>query len=79
MNDTWRLGNYNLLPKLERLDIPTLIIHGDYDFVPIECTQHIARAIAGSHLVVLKDCGHFSYLEHPDAVYYHISAFFLGK
>ncbi len=79
MNDTWRLGNYNLLPKLERLDIPTLIIHGDYDFVPIECTQHIARAIAGSRLVVLKDCGHFCYLEYPDAVYYHISAFFLGK
>ena len=57
---------YNLLPALTRLRIPTLILHGDYDFVPVACAAHIAEAIPGARLVVLRDCGHFSYLERPD-------------
>lgn len=75
MQETWWASDYNLLPKLSQLHIPTLVIHGDYDFVPVECVAHIAQAIPGARLVVLSDCGHFSYLEHPDPVRQEISAF----
>jgi proline iminopeptidase len=74
--ETWALSDYDLLPKLTRLSIPTLVIHGDYDFVPTACSAHIAQAISEAHLVVLKDCGHFSYMERPDQVRQELTDFF---
>ena len=73
---TWSLSEYNLLPKLNQLTIPTLVLHGEYDFVPLACAIHISQAIPGSRLVVLKECGHFSYLECPDEVHKVIADFF---
>jgi proline iminopeptidase len=64
-DQTWNRPDYDLRPGLGRLKAPTLVIHGDGDFVPLECSEHIARAVPGARLVVLEDCGHFSYLEKP--------------
>ncbi len=77
-DETWALSDYNLLPQLAPLRIPTLVLHGDYDLVPVECAAHIAQAIPGARLVVLRDCGHFSYLECPDQVRKEIGDFFHG-
>lgn len=68
MNDTWLSSGYNLLPKLERLNIPTLVIYGDHDFIPSVISEHIAGAIPRARMVTLKGCGHFAYLECPSAV-----------
>jgi pimeloyl-ACP methyl ester carboxylesterase len=37
---------------------------------------HIAEAIPGARLVVVRDCGHYSYLERPDAVRQALDEFF---
>jgi proline iminopeptidase len=74
--ETVELPGYNLLPELTRLRMPTLVLHGDYDFVPVACAAHIAEAIPGACLVVLRDCGHFSYMERPDEVRAALSEFF---
>jgi proline iminopeptidase len=66
VNETWLSGGYNLLPQLKELDVPTVVIHGEQDFIPVECAAHIAEAIPGAQLVVLKGCGHFSFLECPE-------------
>jgi proline iminopeptidase len=79
MEETWFRSDYDLLPKLTKLNIPTLVISGDYDFIPAECASHIAEAIPKARLVVLKDCGHFSYLERPDQVHKKIDDFFETK
>jgi proline iminopeptidase len=63
MHDTWEAPGYDLLPKLRSLRIPTLVITGDHDFIPVEVAEHIAQAIPNAKLVTLKDCGHFTYLE----------------
>ena len=68
MKETWLSSEYDLLPKLKRLSTPTLVIHGDYDFIPVECAEHIVSAIPEARFVVLEDCGHFSYIECPDEV-----------
>jgi proline iminopeptidase len=75
-DQTWISSEYNLLPQLKQLNIPTLIMHGDHDFIPIECAVHIAQAIPGTRFVLLKECGHFSYLECPNEVRKEIVAFF---
>jgi proline iminopeptidase len=73
---TWNKSEYDLMPKLNRLTIPTLILYGEDDFVPFTCITHIAQAIPGARLVVLTGCGHFSYLECPDGVQKEIANFF---
>jgi proline iminopeptidase len=79
MNETWASPNgYDLHPKLKSLNIPALVISGDHDFFPF-AAEHIAQAIPGASLVMLKDCGHFSYLECPAPLRDQIDAFFRGR
>jgi proline iminopeptidase len=79
MNDTWSSPDYDLLPKLKSLRIPTLVISGDHEFIPAATAEHITQAVPNAHMVTLKDCGHFSYLECPAAVREQIDAFFRAK
>jgi len=68
MRETWEKEDYDLLPKLRNLNVPTLVIAGDQDFIPISVQEHIARAVPHGQLVVLKNCGHFAYMECPGEV-----------
>jgi proline iminopeptidase len=76
MRDTWEMDGYDLLPKLQALSIPTLVIYGDHDFIPGEIATHIARAIPNARLVTLRNCGHFAYLECPGDVRNAFNDFF---
>ena len=78
MADSWQLDGYDLLPKLRSLRIPTLIVFGDHDFIPVEISRHIADAIPNARLVTLKDCGHFAYLECAADVRRAVDDFFQG-
>ncbi|HEV3200103.1 MAG TPA: alpha/beta fold hydrolase [Bryobacteraceae bacterium] len=78
MHDTRQVARYDLLPKLQTLKIPTLVIWGDHDFFPREIAAHIAQAIPHAQLVALKDCGHFAYMECPAEVRNATSDFFRG-
>jgi proline iminopeptidase len=73
---TWGLSEYDLFPKLKRLSIPTLVIHGDNDLIPAECAAHIARAIPGARFALLKETGHFAFMDSPDDVRTELTAFF---
>lgn len=68
MRDTWDVPSYDLLPKLHGLMIPTLVVTGDQDFIPVEVAQRIAQAIPNATFVTIKGCGHFAYLECPAEV-----------
>jgi len=66
--DTCLKPDFDLLTPLSTAGLPTLVLHGDRDLVPLACARSIAGAMPGSRLVVLRDCGHFSYLERPAEV-----------
>ena len=74
----WSEG-FTILPQLKRLNNPTLVIHGDYDWIPLPCAVHIAEVIPGARLVVLKDCGHFAYIEAMEEVHKVIADFFASN
>lgn len=44
---------------------PTLILHGEHDIAPLSHAEAAHRAILGSKLVVMKDCGHLPSVEMP--------------
>jgi proline iminopeptidase len=77
MADSWDKVGYDLLPKLAALTVPTLVIAGDQDFIPLDIAKHIASAIPHARLVVIPDCGHFAYLECSDAARAAIGDFLL--
>jgi proline iminopeptidase len=79
MRDTWQMPGYDLLPKIRSLRIPTLVITGDHDFIPTEIAEHVAKAIPNARLIVMRDCGHFTYLECPDKVRNALSGFLWPK
>jgi proline iminopeptidase len=68
MNETWQSGTYDLLPRLARLRVPALVIHGERDLIPVECARRIAGTIPGARFVLLQGSGHFCHLEAPEAV-----------
>ncbi|HSJ83178.1 MAG TPA: alpha/beta fold hydrolase [Acidimicrobiia bacterium] len=76
-DQTWSSPDYDLVPALSRLDIPTLVLHGDDDFVPIGASARVAEGMRRGCLSVLPG-GHFSYLEFPDLVRSHITSFMQG-
>jgi proline iminopeptidase len=53
----------------------TLVIAGDHNFIPVEIAEHITQALPNAKWVTIKDCGHFAYLECPDAVHRTVEDF----
>ena len=64
------LGDYDLLApgQLDSIAIPTLIIHGRQDPIPLASSEAAANAM-GAKLVVIEDSGHVPYVEQPQALF----------
>jgi proline iminopeptidase len=75
-DETSRTEDWTLFPALRELNVPTLLLHGEHDFVPVELVVRIADAVPGARLTVLPGVGHFSYLEAPELVFDELSRFF---
>lgn len=63
------------IPDLDRLDayraitVPTLVVaFADDRMLPPHLGREVADAIPGARFVELDGCGHYGYLERPDAV-----------
>ena len=60
-----KIQTYDLLGRLETITCPVLIIGSDYDLSPPEANELIHNHIEGSRYVVMKNCGHFPFIEAP--------------
>jgi len=67
--------SFDLRAALKALKIPTLVIHGDADPIPAITAQNIHESIPGSTYVLLKNCGHFPYVEQPDTYFNSLKDF----
>jgi 3-oxoadipate enol-lactonase len=55
-------------PMLETIQVPTLIVVGEHDKpTPVAASEDMHARIKGSKLEVIKDAGHMSNLEQPQA------------
>ncbi|HEU4630735.1 MAG TPA: alpha/beta hydrolase [Gemmatimonadaceae bacterium] len=68
------LAFYDLVPDLDTVRCPGIIVHGRQDPIPLESSQRAAEQL-GHKLVVLDDCGHVSYVEQPAALFTALRAF----
>lgn len=67
-----------LISYLKNICIPTLIIHGRQDIVPVSSAQKIHHAIAQSIMIELDDCGHFPHVEKTEETLLAIKSFLGG-
>jgi proline iminopeptidase len=68
------LGNFDLTGDLEGIRIPSIIIHGRDDPIPVASSVEASRAL-GTKLVVLDDCGHVPYVEQPQRLFAALDSF----
>jgi pimeloyl-ACP methyl ester carboxylesterase len=53
------------IPTLKTISVPTLIIAGEDDSVPLGEAELMRQNIAGSRLQVIPKAGHYAALEQP--------------
>jgi proline iminopeptidase len=69
------LGDFDLLQRVEQVEIPVLILHGRHDPIPLEASEALVRALPDARLVVLEHSGHVPYVEEPETLFREIERF----
>jgi proline iminopeptidase len=67
---------YDLRPGLRQLDRPVLIVQGHQDPIGDKTAEDIHATIKSSVLTYLNHCGHFPWLEQPEAFRRIVAEFF---
>ncbi|MGE0160787.1 MAG: alpha/beta fold hydrolase [Gemmatimonadales bacterium] len=69
-------GSVDWWDRLPTIQVPTLVLHGRYDVIPLAMSQALASALPMGRIVVLES-GHFPYVEARDALLSAVSSFFV--
>lgn len=69
---------FNFHDQLKQLKIPTLIVHGDFDPIPPSTAEKLHESLDGSKYILIKNCGHFPYIETPEELFKQLNIF-LGE
>lgn len=76
--EVWEsLADFDLRPRLPRLRVPAVIIHGTDDPIPLVSAEVLAGLLAAA-LEPIPECGHVPYVEAPDAFTRILDAFLPG-
>jgi proline iminopeptidase len=68
------LGDWDARPALRSLRVPSIVLHGTADPIPVGSSREIAAAL-GAEMVVLDGCGHVPYVECASALFSAIRRF----
>ena len=68
------LGDFDLIRDLKGIRIPSIIISGRDDPIPLASSSEAARALETT-LVVLDECGHVPYVEQPSKLFAALDPF----
>jgi pimeloyl-ACP methyl ester carboxylesterase len=63
----WHDELFPFFGDLAAIDCPTLVVHGDHDFIVREAPSLVCDLITDARLVVIPDGGHYPFIEQPDA------------
>ena len=68
------LGDFDLIQELKSVQVPSIMIAGRDDPIPLASSRQAASAL-GTNLVVLDECGHVPYVEQPAKLFAAIDPF----
>ena len=69
-----------LAPRLNRINVPTLLLWGEQDrLVPEEHAEAWRQRIPRTQTVILPECGHLPHLEQPEEFVSLLTGFIMGE
>lgn len=74
-------GEWDARGRIDRIDVPTLVVSGRYDFVcPRQWSEELVKKIPNAQMLALEHSGHFGYLEsEQDTFVREVTAFATGR
>lgn len=72
---TGNLKDWNRVPDLHRIEVPTLILCGQHDELTPACSLRMKQHIAGAEIHVFPNSSHMPFYEEPAAYYPVLTAF----
>jgi proline iminopeptidase len=68
------IGDFDLISALQGVRMPSFVVHGRDDPIPLASSVEASRALE-TDLVVLDDCGHVPYVEQPAKLFAALDTF----
>ena len=69
LNDLLCCDRFDLMGRLQEINLPTLIICGELDtMTPVKYADYLGARLANSRVVVVPQATHFVFAEKPEAV-----------
>jgi proline iminopeptidase len=68
-------GDWDIRAQLRSLDIPTLILHGEEEAIPMDLVEEWTTALPRATLIKVPRAAHFPYAERPDVVWPAVEKF----
>ncbi|RJG14871.1 proline iminopeptidase-family hydrolase [Massilia cavernae] len=72
---TGNMRNWNRVPAMGAITIPSLVLAGEYDELPPSCSARMQQAMPNAELVIFRDCSHMPFFERPQAYFAVLNAF----
>jgi pimeloyl-ACP methyl ester carboxylesterase len=72
------VGDYDWRAEVALVAVPTLVLHGMADVLPLAAAQECVATLAQARLYTITDVGHFPWLEAPEVFFPVVNAFFEG-
>jgi proline iminopeptidase len=70
-----RREGYDWRPLLRGLPVPTIVIHGEADLLPVSLARETAGVIGNARLLFLAGAGHMPFWEAPEHFFGAVDAF----
>jgi proline iminopeptidase len=70
-----RREGYDWLEAIESITVPTLVVHGEDDLLPVAVAHRIASLIRGAQLAVIPHAGHMPFWEAPEEFFGTVERF----
>jgi proline iminopeptidase len=68
-------GNWDLRERLRHLDVPTLVVHGEQESIPMDLVEEWVTSLPHARLVKVPKAAHFTYAERPELVWPEVERF----
>jgi proline iminopeptidase len=68
-------GDWDLRDRLRTLDVPTLVVHGEQEAIPMDLVQEWVTSLPRAELFRVPRAAHFTYAERPELVWQKVETF----
>jgi proline iminopeptidase len=76
---TGNLKDWNRIPELHRITVPTLILCGHHDELPPSCSMRMHQALPNSEIAVFPNSSHMPFYEEPEAYFARLRQFLAAR